>query len=295
MAFEDEVILVLNLEDLTNVCVLAVDCFGEKEESIIEQEIQEAKDSNPIKELIQNDVTYRGEKEWKDAVGGASICCSICCANLGTISPCDDNTVRLLKHRLSSLGSTDGIDHLSRNSCATFVAKELIRYIENQAIFTFAIHGYSNEGPSRLHSCIFIKVLSWNTSLAVKDEEDHLTFHNTVKVLFEIVDFNKSSSHKKKNADKSSVDPMLFRWGGLDLCCPPDETNVNKKKSFLSSNTERSSVNMYLYGEDWFDLKKCLEKGSLFFPRQLSTATTNLKLGDEAGEASQALLSFLQL
>lgn len=296
LVFEDEVILVMNKEDLTNVCVLAVDGFGEEEEFTAKNDIQESKDSNPINEMVRNDATYRGQKEWKDAVGGASICCSVCCAILGNVSPCEENTVRLLKHRLSLFGSIDGIDYLHRNSCGTFVAKELVRYVENQAIFTFAVHGYIHRGISSLRKCILIKVLSWNTEVAVKDETEPLTFRNTVKVLYEIIDVDKSSSlHEKKPEMATSSDPMSFSWGGIDSCCPPNNTSLYDSQSFLSLNMRRSSVNMYLYGDDWLDLKRCLRDGNQFFSKELSIATTQLKLGREEGRNSNALLSFLQL
>jgi hypothetical protein len=306
VAFEDEVTLVMNMEDLTNVCVLAVDGLGEQVSSVSDQDVEQDSDSNPVKDLVKDHISYRGQREWKDSVGGATLCCSICCSNIGNVSLTEGHTCRLYKHRLSSR-SLDGKDYFMNSTCGTFVAKELVRYLENQAIFTFAIYGRIDGNSNDTYDCIVLKVLSWNTMIAMKEVGEILRFQKTVKVLYEVIDLDKMPKHQNT---ASELDPMSFTWGGVDLCCPPPpnqrqtEHNSswqgNDQISSSSSaegnvHTERASVNMYLYGDDWLELKNCLEMGSRFFPKEISMATVALKFGPKEGSNSNATMSFLQL
>ena len=303
IAFEDEVTLVMNMEDLTNVCVLAVDGLGEQESSMFHPNVQDEKESNPVQDLAKDHISYRGEREWKDSVGGATLCCSICCSNIGNVSLTEGSTCRLYKHRLSSC-SPEGKDHVSPNTCGTFVAKELVRYLENQAIFTFAIYGRMDGNSDDTYDCIVLKVLSWNTMMAVKEVKELLQFQKCVKVLYEVIDLNKMPKEQNK---ATGLDPMSFSWGGVDLCCPPNQTTFHTMNSVqgddqISSSSvtkgdteaEKASVTMYLYGEDWLDLKQCLEKGSIFFSKEMSATTAALKFGRNEATDSTATLSFLQ-
>ena len=340
------------MEDLTNVCVMAVDGLGEQVSSISHPDVQQDSDSNPVKDLAKDHISYRGQREWKDAVGGAALCCSNCCINIGSVSLIEGQTCRLYKHRLSSF-SSEGKDYFMNTTCGTFVAKELVRYLENHAIFTFAIYGRVDGKSSDSYDCIVLKVLSWNTIMATKKLGEMLRFQKTVKVLYEVIDLDKVPKHQntaseldpmsftwggacfccptnnsqiqpnnswqgneqtsssnvaKGNVDKmsknqntaSGLDPMSFTWGGACVCCPTNNSQTNEQTSSSNASegnviNERASVSMYLYGEDWLDLKHCLEKGSSFFSREMSKATAALKFGPAETTKNNATLSFLQL
>ena len=147
---------------------------------------------------------YRGIRKWRDAVGGATLCCSVCCSVLGYASIIDPDTCRLLKHRLrarirshSPNGASYRLsrDHFSGNTCGSFIGKELTRFAESQAVFAFAVFGYDyagdRHGNAYAQGCIFLKVLSWNTTLATKyvdhrdDEAPHTPkFKRVVKVIY---------------------------------------------------------------------------------------------------------------
>ena len=80
-----------------------------------------------------------------------------------------------MKHKLrakSALGDghDEVKDYFSHNTCASFMGKELIRYAESQAVFTFAIFGPQRNG--HFDSCLLLRVLSWNTSMAIGSQWD---------------------------------------------------------------------------------------------------------------------------
>ena len=96
-----------------------------------------------------------------------------------------------MKHKLrakSALGDghDEVKDYFSHNTCASFMGKELIRYAESQAVFTFAIFGPQRNG--HFDSCLLLRVLSWNTSMAIKGANGILEFRRAVKVIYEETD-----------------------------------------------------------------------------------------------------------
>ena len=113
----------------------------------------------PVPRRAKDGVLYRGMRLWKRPSGeiGATgndvtVCCSQCCSVLGFTNDALD--IRLYKHRLSSSSSsTGGIASTTRststsisaqtkkggafvrNDCGSFLAKEMIRYAESQAVY----------------------------------------------------------------------------------------------------------------------------------------------------------------
>jgi len=253
--------------------------------------------------------------KWQDAVGGATICCNLCCSTLGYASLVDPETCRLMKHRLRACSGENSIakksldgtlgDYFNANTCGSFLGKELIRYAESQAVFTFAV--LSCKGDGGVDRCMLLKVLSWNTLLAVKDSKDVLDFKRAVKVICEEIDAALILSNEMSNDD--TADPMSLNWGGVDLCCPPFSTdhrtngtttvNQNSQREDTGSNMSsatRASVKIYLPEDEWKELRATLEKGGTFFSNSLRNATVLLKLGVDGGVSKEnPYLSFLSL
>ena len=311
--FEDEAILVMNRKDIKNICILAIDGYGEQAKSPqLKKDIfnfTPNEDSTTQDLEITQDVKYRGNKDWRDAVGGATLTCNLCCSTLGYASTIEPDVYRLLKHRVQAFCIVEGenVDHFMQNTCASFIGKELIRYSEMQAVFTFAVFGCQNSGA--VDRCILLRVLSWNTSMAIRGSKynGHLVFRRVVKVIYQEKD---PASFKTSVANRDEHDPMKFHWGGVDLCCPPRKgqmaqglntktpTRTQEATSEMIGNGSKASVNLYLSGDEWKELKDSLQERSNYFSASLSSVTAMLKLGNKGGAESQGdigqpLLSFM--
>ncbi|GFH44424.1 hypothetical protein CTEN210_00898 [Chaetoceros tenuissimus] len=318
---EDESVLVMNRHDLMGMSVLAIDGYGMDSEIMFEKEEEREKEvedarSNSIIPPTKDDVTYRGEKEWKDTVGGATLTCNICCSTLGFASMVEPDSFRLLKHKLravseSTTSTTPGINHLKRSNCGAFIAKELVRYAESQAVFTFAV--YPDQKP--LNFVLLLRVLSWNTFISTKESnnEDRNIFQRAVKVIFEEQDMRILNASRMQSIEAMN-DPALFQWGGVDLCCPPDapfgtnhqvqtleDKNANEIPDMAndksSKQSPKASVNLYLPFDEWEELKCILLAKSKYFSEATSQATTIIKLGGKKdnGSHGRAKLSFLAM
>jgi hypothetical protein len=319
----------MNQKDLLNVCILAIDGYGEN--------VDNESDNESNNQGAEN-VTFRGNRDWRDAVGGATLTCNQCCATLGFASIVEPDACRLLKHKLRATSKNDadtddghgqgygncgeGKDHFEHHSCGSFVGKEIVRYSESQAVFTFAVYGNfhermnirksnGNDHGRVMGDCLLIKVLSWNSLMAIKTEGGSVCFRRAVKVIYEEQDaaFMRSMNSAEKNAS----DPTLFQWGGIDLCCPPNQmegaplqTQVknqsmpiageNDTTADASSNEARASVNLYLSHDEWEELRDILQCQSKYFAAATSQATVSMKLGAggemQGGKARLSFLSF---
>jgi len=306
----------MNKGDLHNICVLAIDGYGEptsegvatsKEES--NQEGDKTKIS--LSDIAQSranseDVTYRGNRDWRDAVGGATLCCNLCCSTLGYVSIAEPDACRVLKHRVRARSNVDGkfVDHFLDITCGSFIGKELIRYSESQAVFTFAVFGCQSNGD--VDRCLLLKVLSWNTVMATKSSDGELDFRRVVKVVFDEADAGLLSA--STTADGENDDPMTFSWGGVDLCCPPNRQAMNSNtsgernqeaqemKMGQETKVTKASVNLYLSSDEFEELRDELVDNNKFFSTALSSATVMLKLGVGGDERSgKPSLSFFSL
>jgi len=354
IAFEDECVVVMNKQDLPNICILAVEGYGEQEEiqgsnhktaaeATKAPKFMETKEGNEAEDGIQNDksnskgsksdsiaeylgggVLFRGKRTWRDAVGGATICCIQCCSTLGFASIEEPDTCRLLKHRLCAKANDVIVDNdqynlisvkdwFSHNTSASFIARELIRYAESQAVFTFIIF---NEDAASSRA-LLLKLLSWNTSMGffTKDENKEQKFtgayhgaaklRRIAKVVFEEID--DPNRHLLDSKSNNVSDPMSLSWE-FDLCCPPFDKPSQKKESvdfngsLANGSTDngslvsKASVHIHLPSDDWKQLRDEVLQGRRFIPDSISEATVLMKLGIN-GEVrkGQAALSILQL
>lgn len=334
MILEDESVVVLNKRDLGhNVSVLAIDGYGEREEELkgIEdtdnQSTGDTGDKVPPSGLadldaVKNGAEFRGLRKWRDSVGGATLCCSQCCTTLGFASLENVEACRLFKHRLSSMirdEKSQGMmkNALSENTCASFLAKDMIRYAESQAVFTFVITAGRIDGNGPVeglgkndgNECLLLKILSWDTVVACSScsESDRRSTPLTrgVKVIYEFIDDYEEkiggSSAKADNID----DIMSWTWGGVDLCCPPLATNKTHHQGTGDEQTQaaspefgKASVQIFLTDEELSQVKKELLASSTLFSETVSTSTLLLKLGADgkksSGDTSKGL-SFILL
>ena len=287
--------IVMNREDVRNICVLAIDGYGEQSQPTSHKQFASVSTDENGNEAKQEqiDAGYRGNRDWVDEVGGATLTCMMCCSTLGFASIIEPDAYRLMKHRLIAATSpyVKGEHHFKQNTCASFIGKELIRYAEAQAVYTFAVFGCQSN--NEIDACMLLRVLSWNTSMAIKGANGILDFKRVVKIIYEQIDATEllgSTDHRNND------DPFTFNWGGIDLCCPPKASKSKGAKEPQDAGTYKSSVNLYLSHDEWKELLTSLENNSKYYSEVVSKTTVMIKLGDrykneQSGE-SGASLSF---
>jgi hypothetical protein len=323
---EDSSVFVMHKEYLgSNVEVLAIEGYGEPFEhpmrksnvKLSENTYQNNSCNVPLGEEAPGrantvpdgggGVLFRGERRWRDLTGGgggATLCCSQCCSILGFASHAMDSYLeeppfRLYKHRL-----TFGTDQHSKNTFGTFIAHQMVRYAEGQAVFTFYIMMEKSSCRDRLAlkpNCLLLKLLSWDTRIAVFNQEeetysDSCRFENAVKVVFQ-------EKIQPYEVDPLPLSPLLF-WNNIDLCCPPqfdqskesrNSTSVYEKNSDgIDIQRTTASVKIFLSWDEWNELRH--ELISKRFPNSIVAGTFQMKC--EISSSSEGFyegVSFLPL
>jgi hypothetical protein len=279
VAMQDSNVICLHQDDVGNsACILAVEGYGEVNESN-----DSAQTRIPILEDADSPATVRGARTWRETVGGATICCSQCCSPLGFASIESPATYRLLKHRLSIESSQKGKYSRPVSTCASFLARELVRYAEAKAIFTFVVgieQSGSNSNNNAAHKrCLLLRLLSWDSIVATKFEtpepaatSGRVRFERVAKIVYE------------ETFDKTADDDITnWVWGGVDLCCPPQNENPNDERtprSIDSLEADRiSTVRLHLHRDEYNEVRQNLAKGSNFFSKSVVEATIMIKMG----------------
>ena len=251
---------------------------------------------------------------------GNIITCSKCYSVLGFVSGHDSNTLRFYKHLLSCgdpfssspSSSLTAKNSFSKYTCGSFIAREMVRYAESEAIYTFIV-GVSDENDwtrlSRPSECLLLHMLSWDSALVGVDgrtrssgnddeeEDGTIQFEKVLKVIFdETIDRGQHSSSGQEDEDGTST---KWTWGGIDLCWPPSLSNGlddNEGFSTTEPQTKAASVRIYLSNQEWSDLKRVLMNGSEYFSEMVKDAVVLSKLGmPENGNCHSASLSYLPL
>lgn len=270
VAMQDSNALCLHRLDLaSSVCVLAVTGYGETE--------LEDNEKSEMDLLKEGAATVRGNRSWQDSAGGATVCCSQCCSQLGFASMESPETYRLLKHQLL-VGSTKK----ELTSCASFLAREMVRYAESKAIFTFIIGVNSNVGSTQhaanIAKCLLLRLVSWDTNIAtaVVNNTERLKFRKVAKLVFE-----ETLDMFKKNETEDDVTKWV--WGGVDLCCIP---LVAERQDGQSDSPEKlgqvSTVRIQLPSDEYDRVLRDLRRNSHLFSKSVSDATIKMKMGMEA-------------
>ncbi|KAL3935603.1 MAG: hypothetical protein SGBAC_008912 [Bacillariaceae sp.] len=276
-AAQDANALCLNATDLgTTVCVLAVSGYGESTDMAVANT-----------NLVQDSAVVRGNRMWQDAAGGATICCTQCCSVLGFASLESPETFRLLKHRLLIGSGGDpsvlpglpiATESIELSSCASFLAREMVRYAESKAIFTFVIG--VDDGEEQKDMCLLLRLVSWDTTIATEassKEGDGLIFQKVAKVVYEEV-VDEIGNNNNNNNNNTSEDPSQWVWGGVDLCCilPGVKESGNANHHNLD---KVSTVRLQLPVDEYEAVKMDLQARSHLIPKSIKEATILIKMG----------------
>ena len=294
VVFEDGCSYLMHKDDLAeSVSVLEIDGYGreprtdlvEPESTQVHDEILQEQDA--LEELIQM------ETDWRDLIGGSTLCCNSCQSILGCAAVENTNNLRLYKHRLAHREPTNGRlkkgdfvgDERRTFTCATFLAHEMVRYAESKAVFNFAVISlHPKLQGSRTKKVLHIRLVSWSSTAALCDRGEHF-FHldEAIKVIFEELEYSQWVAFESGNPDDM---PFSF-LSKLDLCCYPEEQNSNGSQTTLKPRTLR----IHLEYQDWDVLRQTLRTNADFFPESISHATIKMKLGRHS---SKTRLSILQ-
>ena len=347
MALEDDSTICFHMDDVgSSACVLAAsdyhdifdeDDAGRRQEStpIFKSNEQVDKDKetseqtpepNSVTAHVQanavngDSATIRGDRLWHDDTGeggSVNLFCSQCCSALGFSSLSSPETWRFWKHRLSvpTYTSTSRPSFCRFSTTASFLVREMVRYAETKAIFTFVIHekrmgsiGNLNHS-SETKRCLLLRLLSWETIMASSlhkndqnrsycrsiESSNALRFRKKAKIVFEeTVDRLLSKSIKKKN-NGDSEDITKWIWGGVDLCCipAPNSPSLSDKQqdhaqgpnqrtntSEPTSTVPVSTVRLGLPTDEYEALKQDLEEGTMLFSTDVAKATILLQMGE---------------
>ena len=284
-AFEDHVIFLIHEADLQVGCVTIapIPGYGENEEVYqkkmknLDEEISYTA-KNGYTSISQNGAEYRGERQWQcDQRTGATVCCSSCNKILGCAFLFSDSSICLYKHLVLS----DGGGRLALYTCGSFLARELVRYAESQAVYTFIV---CVKGEEDFGQAIFLHLVSWNTRVSqVSDGSESVPQGNprqnfdAVKVIFE-----ERINLTKNDNSIDSIDtnnPMTWNWGNRSFCCPPGIDEVHFPQTKDRGGANEASVKIYVAIDEWIGLKKELKNGSKFVPPSVCEATVKIKLG----------------
>jgi hypothetical protein len=285
---QDANVVCLHQEDVGHsVCILAVSGYGEgEEESNSKSQGADSKSQGadlPIFDEQDASATIRGARSWRDANGGATICCSQCCSTLGFASLESPQTYRLLKHRLS-YGKDTRV-----SSCASFLSRELVRYAEAKAIFTFivGVEGSESKVPRK---CLLLRLVSWDTVMATRFEESsshqhRLDFSRVAKVVYE------ETLDKLTDNNHNSEDVTNWVWGGVDLCCIPGTSGeLHNSDSVADLSSGRiSTVRLHLPLDEWEEVRQSLVEGASVFSKSVAEATILVKLGRMGASVGETL------
>eukprot|EP00978_Attheya_sp_CCMP212_P032398 scaffold126239_cov55-Attheya_sp.AAC.2 len=335
VALEDATTWVLHPDDLlaNSHCLLAVEAYGENPAldtiptaAATTTSTTTATSSPTTSPSSDKSTAFQvggggGPNVWKPAVGGIPVCCTHCCSPLGiaTQSETDysddttktddthhtnvrpaSSTLRLWKHLVHSPSLKQSF------RMASFMAQEMVRYAESQAIYTFVVTTTPSYETNRGSKKIQLRLISWDTSVASQprlgekramrgDDNndsamDTLSFVTAVKVLYQIVDETTTKEEGGEthlsgdDQEEMQLDFTARRggaWTTLDLCCPPGvEGNATSAPS--SSSLQQTSVHIHLACHEWTTLLDSLSASSMYFPPSVRDATIALKLGKEA-------------
>jgi hypothetical protein len=292
IAMEDDIAFVVlqDLETSGAVAVLAIPGYGEDPR----REDSEGPNSLDLEGgWLDTSATRRGSRPWQDWIGGATLTCSTCASILGYATVLDEprdagtgvastsssclspsaerpsvSAFRLLKHRIawsSTAGRNDGY------GVVDFVMREMIRYSEAKAIFSFQV---TCEG--RWNECILLRILSWDSEASTHNEgwdapgyggPLEIEWRRLVRVLYE-------------ECRVEDVAPLRteFQWmWDKDWCCSP---NAKEEKSEeYPADLSASIVRLFLELEEYNQLRHDLRQASDWYSEDAKQATILSKIG----------------
>jgi hypothetical protein len=278
--------------------------------------------NEPTATIKGDSATVRGDRLWCDETGecgSINLFCSQCCSALGFSSLSSPETWRFWKHRLSVPVNENHSNPTFRrwSTCSSFLVREMVRYAESKAIFTFVIHekhsggtGIMSATSSVANRCLLLRLLSWETAMASSLQEtvksisqsfdgesessNVLRFGKVAKIVFE--ETRDHLEQKYKGSDSNDVTTWV--WGGVDLCCVPstslhlsnnrrqgqdqglDQPTIPSVTTKMSHQTAVSTVRLGLPVEEYEEIKKVLEDGTVLFSDEVAKTTILLQMGE---------------
>ncbi|CAJ1969504.1 unnamed protein product [Cylindrotheca closterium] len=201
------------------------------------------------------------------------------------------------------------------SSCASFLAREMVRYAEAKAIFTFIIgvdHGEQQQqqqeavldssvmmppqaqaqaqSQQQHKMCLLLRLVSWDTTIATEASKNDggLKYENVAKVVYEeVVDEmidNNTSKADNTTTNNKSEDPSQWVWGGVNLCCILP--GVKETGTANHQLDKVSTVRLQLPLDEYEIVKKDLHAKSNLFPKSIKDATILMKMGGAMGGTS---------
>lgn len=292
---EDEAALVMHRSDLKDgaTCALNIAGYG----------------GSPTNNDGDRAITTNATRPWKDKSDkhefeSKSVVCANCYNTLGFVSELEPDTYRLYKHLLDC-GEQLLSPHtpFEKYTAGSFVAREMIRYAESEGIYTFIVgisdaRNIKKDNSAASPPFMFLRMLSWDSLMGIADgskkemrgDSRGLEFQKILKVIFEEVSGDDERSAVTDN-------PLMWKWGGIDLCCLPSTSQVGRQNSKLGNMTKASSVKLFLSSNEWSELKAALVGGRDCFACSAAAALIMMKLGAAAVSSNNhnASLSFLPI
>jgi HECT-like Ubiquitin-conjugating enzyme (E2)-binding/MYND finger len=259
------------------------------------------------------------------------LCCSYCCFALGLAT---HEGYYLYQHRLVGLAQEPRQQQQSTtrtnssqamtSRVSIFMAQELKRHAESQAIFTFVVTSTakrtnhetsldqstttrSSTSPTSPHSstgsrptCLLLHVVSWDSIiLHASAASAEIVPKRVVKVIYEVCS-NMPVTTGDKDQDISS-----WTWGGLDICCDPLPTATTEKPLMnetattnardITSQKKLKSVHLILDPDELEELILSVTHCPYSFPQEVVDATIRLKLGMSADSSNDAGMAAMDL
>jgi hypothetical protein len=288
-ALEDETTVVLqDLEASGAVAVLAVPGYGE----------DPREDSGPWDpEGPGASAARRGGRPWRDWVGGATLTCSACASVLGFAAAADGASgagtapapspsaarpsawaSRLLKHRIGWASSAGGGEF----GVVDFVMREMIRYSETKAIFSFRV---ACEGRGER---LLLRLLSWDSEAGTDregraapgaDGSLEVQWRRLVQVLYE-------ESHADDGVAPLQAE-LQWTWN-RDWCCAP----ITKEEKSEEAPVElpASVVRLFLELEEYEELRRGLRQASDWYSEDAKQATILSTIGRPSAKVGLAAI-----
>eukprot|EP00536_Pseudo-nitzschia_multiseries_P010323 jgi/Psemu1/202906/e_gw1.309.6.1 len=295
-----------------------------------DEEKDEARDRGG-ETIAPTSAVVRGDRSWRDATDGESVglFCARCCAPLGFASLGSPETWRFWKHRLSVPHTAPnppsneafvfGASLLQRTkplgSSSSFLARELVRYAESKAIFTFVVR-CEDDSESDSESCSDDGIATAKAARTTESmkrtgttrttgafccgrgrRQQHrfgsIRFRRVAKIVFEetndpTVNNNQAGDRSNTHSVSSSATTQWF-WGGVDLCCPPPSSSTDGSTTLTRDPTAKkeeqqqsqvSTVRLQLPREEYDTVLVDLVAGRSCFSKEVADATILLKMGD---------------
>jgi hypothetical protein len=241
----------------------------------------------------------RGGRPWRDWVGGATLTCSACASVLGFAAAADGASgagtapapspsaarpsawaSRLLKHRIGWTSSAGGGG--GEFGVVDFVMREMIRYSENKAIFSFRVACEGRGGR------LLLRILSWDSE-AGTDREGRaapgadgpleVQWRRLVQVLYE-------ESHADDGGAPLQAE-LQWTWN-RDWCCAP--IAKEEKSDEAPIELPASVVRLFLELEEYEELRRGLRQASDWYSEDAKQATILSTIGRPSAKVGLAAI-----